>query len=306
MAGARCRSLRHAMHGLRRTRGSHQVLRAPQTEKGPWWDPCLFGAPEGMTRGVAARPSGRRRLRRRRSLRHAMHGLRRTRGSHQVLRTPQTEKGPWWDPCLFGAPEGMTRGVAARPSGRRRLRRRRSLRHAMHGLRRTRDSHQVLRTPQTEKGPWWDPCLFGAPEGMTRGVAARPSGRRRLRRRRSLRHAMHGLRRTRGSHQVLRTPQTEKGPWWDPCLFGAPEGMTRGVAARPSGRRRLRRRRSLRHAMHGLRRTRGSHQVLRTPQTEKGPWWDPCLFGAPEGIRTPGLCLRRAALYPAELRAQNL
>ena len=25
--------------------------------------------------------------------------------------------------------------------------------------------------------------------------------------------------------------------------------------------------------------------------------------GAPEGIRTPGLCLRRAALYPAELRA---
>jgi hypothetical protein len=27
-------------------------------------------------------------------------------------------------------------------------------------------------------------------------------------------------------------------------------------------------------------------------------------FGAPEGIRTPDLCLRRAALYPAELRAQ--
>ena len=26
------------------------------------------------------------------------------------------------------------------------------------------------------------------------------------------------------------------------------------------------------------------------------------LSGAPEGIRTPGLCLRRAALYPAELR----
>lgn len=25
-------------------------------------------------------------------------------------------------------------------------------------------------------------------------------------------------------------------------------------------------------------------------------------YGAPEGIRTPGLCLRRAALYPAELR----
>jgi hypothetical protein len=25
--------------------------------------------------------------------------------------------------------------------------------------------------------------------------------------------------------------------------------------------------------------------------------------GAPEGIRTPDLCLRRAALYPAELRA---
>ena len=25
-------------------------------------------------------------------------------------------------------------------------------------------------------------------------------------------------------------------------------------------------------------------------------------IGAPEGIRTPGLCLRRAALYPAELR----
>jgi hypothetical protein len=27
--------------------------------------------------------------------------------------------------------------------------------------------------------------------------------------------------------------------------------------------------------------------------------------GAPEGIRTPDLCLRRAALYPAELRAQS-
>ena len=28
--------------------------------------------------------------------------------------------------------------------------------------------------------------------------------------------------------------------------------------------------------------------------------------GAPEGIRTPDLCLRRAALYPAELRVLNL
>lgn len=28
--------------------------------------------------------------------------------------------------------------------------------------------------------------------------------------------------------------------------------------------------------------------------------------GAPEGIRTPDLCLRRATLYPAELRAQNI
>src|ERR1700726_5238583 len=28
--------------------------------------------------------------------------------------------------------------------------------------------------------------------------------------------------------------------------------------------------------------------------------------GAPEGIRTPDLCLRRAALYPAELRALRL
>jgi len=28
--------------------------------------------------------------------------------------------------------------------------------------------------------------------------------------------------------------------------------------------------------------------------------------GAPEGIRTPDLCLRRAALYPAELRAHRL
>ncbi len=27
-------------------------------------------------------------------------------------------------------------------------------------------------------------------------------------------------------------------------------------------------------------------------------------YGAPEGIRTPGLCLRRAALYPAELRVR--
>ena len=29
------------------------------------------------------------------------------------------------------------------------------------------------------------------------------------------------------------------------------------------------------------------------------------LVGAPEGIRTPDLCLRRAALYPAELRAPS-
>ena len=29
------------------------------------------------------------------------------------------------------------------------------------------------------------------------------------------------------------------------------------------------------------------------------------IIGAPEGIRTPDLCLRRAALYPAELRAQG-
>ena len=28
------------------------------------------------------------------------------------------------------------------------------------------------------------------------------------------------------------------------------------------------------------------------------------IIGAPEGIRTPDLCLRRAALYPAELRAR--
>jgi hypothetical protein len=28
-------------------------------------------------------------------------------------------------------------------------------------------------------------------------------------------------------------------------------------------------------------------------------------YGAPEGIRTPDLCLRRAALYPAELRARR-
>jgi hypothetical protein len=30
------------------------------------------------------------------------------------------------------------------------------------------------------------------------------------------------------------------------------------------------------------------------------------LAGAPEGIRTPDLCLRRAALYPAELRARGV
>src|SRR3954466_1431752 len=29
------------------------------------------------------------------------------------------------------------------------------------------------------------------------------------------------------------------------------------------------------------------------------------ITGAPEGIRTPDLCLRRAALYPAELRARR-
>ena len=33
-------------------------------------------------------------------------------------------------------------------------------------------------------------------------------------------------------------------------------------------------------------------------------WGQDIENGAPEGIRTPGLCLRRAALYPAELRAQ--
>src|SRR4029077_20299669 len=30
------------------------------------------------------------------------------------------------------------------------------------------------------------------------------------------------------------------------------------------------------------------------------------LAGAPEGIRTPDLCLRRATLYPAELRARGV
>ena len=29
------------------------------------------------------------------------------------------------------------------------------------------------------------------------------------------------------------------------------------------------------------------------------------MFGAPDGIRTSGLCLRRAALYPAELRVPD-
>jgi hypothetical protein len=46
----------------------------------------------------------------------------------------------------------------------------------------------------------------------------------------------------------------------------------------------------------------------------RGAWWTiprpqfSLLFenGAPEGIRTPGLCLRRAALYPAELRVRGL
>ena len=36
--------------------------------------------------------------------------------------------------------------------------------------------------------------------------------------------------------------------------------------------------------------------AVRNPNPFKGK------VGAPEGIRTPGLCLRRAALYPAELR----
>ena len=30
----------------------------------------------------------------------------------------------------------------------------------------------------------------------------------------------------------------------------------------------------------------------------------PCFFGAPDRIRTCDLCLRRAALYPAELRVR--
>lgn len=37
---------------------------------------------------------------------------------------------------------------------------------------------------------------------------------------------------------------------------------------------------------------------------QKIPKMEILFNGAPEGIRTPGLCLRRAALYPAELRAQ--
>jgi hypothetical protein len=37
----------------------------------------------------------------------------------------------------------------------------------------------------------------------------------------------------------------------------------------------------------------------------KSGYEKPLSGGAPEGIRTPDLCLRRAALYPAELRAQN-
>lgn len=32
--------------------------------------------------------------------------------------------------------------------------------------------------------------------------------------------------------------------------------------------------------------------------------WNYSVFGAPEGIRTPGLTLRRGALYPAELLTQ--
>ena len=36
------------------------------------------------------------------------------------------------------------------------------------------------------------------------------------------------------------------------------------------------------------------------PYLTAGPFF---VYGAPEGIRTPDLCLRRAALYPAELRA---
>ena len=55
----------------------------------------------------------------------------------------------------------------------------------------------------------------------------------------------------------------------------------------------------------GVSRRRGTGRPTRehSPFLSSSVLWSPLLsYGAPEGIRTHGLCLRRAALYPAELR----
>lgn len=82
-----------------------------------------------------------------------------------------------------------------------------------------------------------------------------------------------------------------------------PKGLTRALPGpRPCGAARCRALSIRRPA--GLIEPGGPNQGIRSRQIPKGPAMRALLVsGAPEGIRTPDLCLRRAALYPAELRA---
>ena len=107
--------------------------------------------------------------------------------------------------------------------------------------------------------------------------------------------------------EVLRTfklPGRESSCWGKSLGWARPRGWTRAVslALAPSGHRRSRcpKRRSLR-----CRRTWEARTKALEPVTQKKAlrWRTLTLCGAPERIRTSDLCLRRAALYPAELRA---
>src|SRR5882757_9695421 len=47
-----------------------------------------------------------------------------------------------------------------------------------------------------------------------------------------------------------------------------------------------------------------SGSLITTLHDPEGGYWDAQITGAPDTIRTCDLCLRRATLYPAELRVQ--
>ena len=103
-----------------------------------------------------------------------------------------------------------------------------------------------------------------------------------------------------------RTQAKQKGPVKGPLLFGAPDRIDpkqpKGCFG-PSGSRL---RRSVQIAGAICRTTSvslgGTHQVNKKGPPLRGPF----LFtGAPDRIRTCDPCLRRAVLYPAELRARG-